>query len=168
MAADLTDQLAEALRDVLAAVRGSNRLPETTMQAERALDAIRAARKKAEAALSAYAAARGVTPCEPCHRGNDKPEPTCTNRHQCWEPCGEMGKSEEHVRVGRQSTDGVKGMATVKESLTAGVPAFDLMQPCALGPGGNPLATECPRCKNPHHACDRNALGVTPCDGSQR
>jgi 2-keto-3-deoxy-6-phosphogluconate aldolase len=60
MAADLTDQLAEALRDVLAAVRGSNRLPETTMQAERALDAIRAARKKAEAALSAYAAARGV------------------------------------------------------------------------------------------------------------
>jgi hypothetical protein len=56
--------------------------------------------------------------------------------------------------------DGVKGTATVKESLTAGVPAFDLTQPCALGPGGNPLATECPRCKNPHHACDHNALGV--------
>jgi hypothetical protein len=59
---------------------------------------------------------------------------------------------------------GVKGMATVNESLTAGVPAFDLMQPCALGPGGNPLATECPRCKNPHHACDRNALGVGVAD----
>jgi hypothetical protein len=65
-------------------------------------------------------------------------------------------------------TRGVKGMATVKESLTAGVPAFDLMQPCALGPGGNPLATECPRCKNPHHACDRNALGVTPCEPCPR
>jgi hypothetical protein len=52
--------------------------------------------------------ASGVTPCEPCPRGNDKPEPTCTNRHQCWEPCGELGKSEEHVRVGRQSTDGVR------------------------------------------------------------
>lgn len=59
MAADLTDQLAEALRDVLAAVRGSNRLPETTMQAERALDAIHAAGKKAREALAAYDA-RGV------------------------------------------------------------------------------------------------------------
>ncbi len=23
----------------------------------------------------------------------------CENRHQCWEPCGELGKSEEHVVV---------------------------------------------------------------------
>ena len=41
---------------------------------------------------------------EPCPRGADKPEPTCTNRHQCWEPCGELGKSEEHVRPGLQAT----------------------------------------------------------------
>lgn len=56
----VTDQLADALRDVLAAVRGSNRLPDTTMQAERALDAVRAASKKANAALAAYDATRGV------------------------------------------------------------------------------------------------------------
>lgn len=52
-------------------------------------------------------ATAGVTVVEPCPRGNQKPEPSCTNRHQCWEPCGELGKSEEHVRVGRQSTAGV-------------------------------------------------------------
>lgn len=23
----------------------------------------------------------------------------CENRHQCWEPCGELGKSEEHAKV---------------------------------------------------------------------
>jgi hypothetical protein len=46
---------------------------------------------------------------EPCPRGADKPEPTCTNRHQCWEPCGELGKSEEYVRVGR--TDPAKSAA---------------------------------------------------------
>lgn len=34
---------------------------------------------------------------EPCPRGDDKPEPTCANRHQCWEPCGELGKSAEHT-----------------------------------------------------------------------
>ena len=26
-------------------------------------------------------------------------EHACANRHQCWEPCGELGKSEAHVRV---------------------------------------------------------------------
>jgi hypothetical protein len=34
----------------------------------------------------------------PCPRGANKPEPTCTNRHQCWEPCGELGKSAERAR----------------------------------------------------------------------
>jgi len=34
---------------------------------------------------------------EPCPRGVDKPEESCTNRHQCWEPCGELGQSEEHA-----------------------------------------------------------------------
>jgi hypothetical protein len=37
--------------------------------------------------------------CEPCPRGElDKPEPTCANRHQCWEPCGLLGKSAAHAR----------------------------------------------------------------------
>ncbi len=38
---------------------------------------------------------------EPCPRGEQRPEPWCTNRLQCWEPCGELGKSAEHVRVAR-------------------------------------------------------------------
>jgi hypothetical protein len=38
---------------------------------------------------------------EPCPRGTQQPEPQCTNRHQCWEPCGELGRSMEHaVRAG--------------------------------------------------------------------
>lgn len=43
--------------------------------------------------------AGSAVPCgvEPCPLGAGKPEPTCTNRHQCWEPCGELGKSEEHA-----------------------------------------------------------------------
>jgi hypothetical protein len=56
----MADQLAAALRDVLAAVRGSKRMPDTVMKAEAALDAVRAASKKANAALAAYDATRGV------------------------------------------------------------------------------------------------------------
>lgn len=26
-------------------------------------------------------------------------EHACTNKNQCWEPCGELGKSEDHVGV---------------------------------------------------------------------
>lgn len=51
---------------------------------------------------------------EPCPRGADRPEPTCTNRHQCWEPCGELGKDERHVRVSR--TDPGKAKTFAKES----------------------------------------------------
>jgi hypothetical protein len=54
-------------------------------------------------------------------------------------------------------------------NMTHGVPAFDLSQPCALTPHGQPLATQCPRCKNPHHACDMgNPSGVDSPDGAQR
>lgn len=42
---------------------------------------------------------------EPCPRGDNRPEPSCTNRAQCWEPCGELGKSAEHARVGKESAD---------------------------------------------------------------
>jgi hypothetical protein len=34
-----------------------------------------------------------------CPRGDARPEPSCTNRHQCWEPCGELGHSLEHAAV---------------------------------------------------------------------
>jgi hypothetical protein len=59
---DLADQLADALREVLATVRATGRLPDTTMAAERAMDRIGNARDQAVAALAAYDAARGVTP----------------------------------------------------------------------------------------------------------
>jgi hypothetical protein len=48
---------------------------------------------------AAPTAAQPNEPVEPCPCGEDRPEPTCTNRHQCWEPCGELGKSEEHARA---------------------------------------------------------------------
>lgn len=37
-----------------------------------------------------------------------------------------------------------------------GVPAFDATQPCQLRSltPGQVVPTMCPRCKNPHHACD--------------
>jgi hypothetical protein len=37
-----------------------------------------------------------LTEGEPCPRGKQKPEPSCTNQHQCWEQCGELGHSAEH------------------------------------------------------------------------
>lgn len=36
---------------------------------------------------------------EPCPDGNDRPDESCHNRDQCWEPCGKLGKSEEHTKV---------------------------------------------------------------------
>lgn len=47
----------------------------------------------------------GDAPNEPCPRGKQRPEQSCTNRHQCWEPCGELGNSEKHVMVGRSIGD---------------------------------------------------------------
>lgn len=35
---------------------------------------------------------------EPCP-DKERDEYACKNRHQCWEPCGELGKSEEHAQV---------------------------------------------------------------------
>lgn len=43
---------------------------------------------------------------EPCPRGKlQQPDGACTNRHQCWEPCGELGNSMEHARVSRTAGD---------------------------------------------------------------
>jgi len=53
-----------------------------------------------EAETSATASVMGLTrkqepQAEPCPESNSD----CKNRHQCWEPCGELGKSEAHVKV---------------------------------------------------------------------
>lgn len=34
-----------------------------------------------------------------CPEFENMGEHACENRHQCFEPCGELGKSEKHVRV---------------------------------------------------------------------
>ena len=43
------------------------------------------------------------TAMQPCQNEAMKPH-QCQNRHQCWEPCGELGHSAEHARVSRRST----------------------------------------------------------------
>lgn len=57
---DLHHQLAAALREVLATVRATGRLPDTVMKAHAAQDRIATARDRADAALAAYDAAPGV------------------------------------------------------------------------------------------------------------
>lgn len=34
---------------------------------------------------------------EPCPCADRMGVHACTNRHQCWEECGELGKSAEHA-----------------------------------------------------------------------
>ncbi len=52
LAVQQRDELLEALKEVLAAVRATSRTPSTSIEAERELDLIRAARKKACAAIA--------------------------------------------------------------------------------------------------------------------
>ena len=49
-------------------------------------------------ALEAQQSNEQVEPCPDKERN----EYVCKNRNQCWEPCGELGKSEEHVKVYEQ------------------------------------------------------------------
>jgi hypothetical protein len=41
----------------------------------------------------------------------ERTEYLCKNRHQCWEPCGELGKSEEHTQVYQQEQGDPVGTA---------------------------------------------------------
>jgi hypothetical protein len=51
---------------------------------------------------------KGATPCtNAAHMG----EHACSDRSQCWEPCGELGKSAEHAKVW-------KGAAAAGEAIT--------------------------------------------------
>ena len=43
-------------------------------------------------------ACREIALGKPCGMG----EFSCADRSQCWEPCGEMGKSEQHARVAHE------------------------------------------------------------------
>jgi hypothetical protein len=72
---------------------------------------------------------------EPCPRGADKPEPTCTNRHQCWEPCGELGKSEEHARAVREPNIAFDGAQEVLGH-KVGCPALGGYGACLCGAAG--------------------------------
>lgn len=65
-----------------------------------------------------YTPAVGValTPSpEPCPLGQDRHDKDCTNRHQCWEQCGELGKDERFVRVGRTDPRKVNDADGVRE-----------------------------------------------------
>lgn len=48
--------------------------------------------------LSASPAAPVAAKPEPCNGLGKGTNWECKNRHQCWEPCGELGHSEEHTR----------------------------------------------------------------------
>lgn len=46
-------------------------------------------------------------------------EHACTNRAQCWEPCGELGHSEEHAQAIHPDDEAVDRFAAVlKDKLT--------------------------------------------------
>lgn len=72
-------------------------------------------------------------------------------------------KPTDCVHCGKELCNDLGWCNDYKAAGPAGVPAFDLSQPCAMSPGGQPLATMCMRCKNPHHKCDNGAPG----DGGQ-
>lgn len=40
---------------------------------------------------------------EPCPSATHMGEHACSNKHQCWEPCGELGKDEDYVSVAPDS-----------------------------------------------------------------
>jgi hypothetical protein len=62
--------------------------------------------KKAGDAIRAIDEALAQTEQEPCP-DKERDEYACKNRYQCWEPCGELGKSEEHVRVAQPEQEPV-------------------------------------------------------------
>jgi hypothetical protein len=43
-----------------------------------------------------------------CPNAQHMGDHACSNKAQCWEPCGELGHSEAHVRVGRESVKVIK------------------------------------------------------------
>lgn len=55
----------------------------------------------------------------PCPNANFMAEHACANRRQCWEPCGDLGKSEEHAVVNPTSEPGIVLLmgATMESSL---------------------------------------------------
>lgn len=84
----------------------------------------------------AWQEARAVVarPSEPCPRGRlQQPEPTCTNRHQCWEPCGELGKSADHARAYR-GLDAAKAAGQSEPSLND-FPELEVGLPCNVKVG---------------------------------
>lgn len=43
----------------------------------------------------------------------ERDEYTCKNRHQCWEPCGELGKSEQHAQAIHPTPSDYKALANL-------------------------------------------------------
>lgn len=56
-----------------------------------------------------------LTCADPEHMG----EHACQNRAQCWEPCGELGKSEEHARVVKHAETGTAHASRASDRILA-------------------------------------------------
>lgn len=54
---------------------------------------------------------------KPC-QNKDMKELACENRHQCWEPCGELGKSKEHVKSVQALIDEQKLATAIADAAT--------------------------------------------------
>jgi hypothetical protein len=91
------DKLRSALLTAMDALALAQTCHGATLLSDPPQDAWKA-RSVSDKIRAALVAGRAATGVEPCPRGADKPEPTCTNRHQCWEPCGELGHSAEYAR----------------------------------------------------------------------
>lgn len=70
-------------------------------------------------------------PAQGCPNAQHMGQHACANRHQCWEPCGELGHSEEHARPG---TDPATA-AAIRASLGVD-PALEIPLPCDVKVGG--------------------------------
>jgi Lar family restriction alleviation protein len=82
---------------------------------------------------------------EPCPRGKDKPEHSCTNRHQCWEPCGELGKSAEHARPGRTDPAEVDRLLGIERARGVVLPAANQISVDAASASASPSDSETDR-----------------------
>lgn len=66
------------------------------------------------ALLARLEAAQEAPTAEPCPNAAHMGEHACLNRHQCFEPCGELGQSAEHAKPASKEVQGVVDLAVGK------------------------------------------------------
>lgn len=76
----------------------------------------------------------GSQPVQGCPNAERMGEHACTNRSQCWEPCGELGNDERFVRVAPPGAEHAIDRAL---GLNAEIdPALEIPLPCDVKVGG--------------------------------